>query len=72
MCNTRVNSNVNYGLWVIRCVNTSTMMIKNVPLWMLIMGDGVGQGIVGTLFSAQLCCEPKTAQKIHSTKKTLQ
>ena len=72
MYNTKVNCNVNYGLWVImkcQCINRfisfnkCTILAGNVD-----NGEGCASVGVGGLReisvpAAQFCCEPKTALK---------
>ena len=53
-------------LW---CVNVGSSAVTNIPLWgrMLTAGEAVrmlGREYMGTVFSAQFYCEPKTALKI--------
>ena len=73
---TRVNSNVNYGLWVIMTCECSLNM-TNIPFWWRILtceGYECGRswGIRNSTLSAQFHGEPKTALKINlSVKKQL-
>ena len=63
----RVDSNVHYGLWWLLCINVSSAIVTNVPLWclMLIVGEAVheewGRGYMETVLSVQFCYEPKTS-----------
>ena len=68
---TRINPNVNYGLWVIIMCQFGLISYKNCPI---LVGDiDNGKGCVwgevkGVLWEisvcfAQFCCEPKTALK---------
>lgn len=56
----RMNSDVNYGLWVIKICQHKYINCNK--CWMLIVGEDVGEGVSGNpVLSAQFCSEPKTA-----------
>lgn len=63
---------VNYGVWVIRCVNIGSCFVINVLLFwrLLIMREAVHMWIKGyvakSVLSSQFCCEAKTA--LHKNK----
>ena len=76
-CTSRVNPNVNYGLWVIMMCQCRFIGCNKCTTWCGMLTVGRlrvgGQGVWElSVLAVQFCCEPKTALKIKSILKTKQ
>ena len=64
----RVNSKVNYGLYLRVYGHVGLSSVKNVPFWWVILAGGcacIGAGLLlaTSVPSSQFCCKSKTALK---------